>query len=206
MRGFHKPVKRPGDVVETLGGAGGDPADANALAHDTASSLLHRVRQAKDPEIVEAVIAYSDTHGIDDVAELWSGSAADTLPGALWRLYLLRHTVALAPDAAGFRFRRGLEVDTVGQAIAGAANTPTPQEVVDLATEILRGAFAGDFAVALERASGFARVMSEGSSELAGGEIDPGRLEEESRRAGGFAEMSRELMIAARLWREDRLF
>lgn len=204
MRGFHKPVKRPGGVVETLGGAGGDPADESALAHDTAASLLNRVRRTEDPGIVDAVIDYADAHGIDDVAELWSGSPFDTLPGALWRLYLLRHTVTQAPEEAGYRFRRGLDVDTVGQAIAGSVSTPTPREVVDLATTILRGAFSGDFAVALERASGFARVMSEGSRELIGDE--PGaRSEDESRRVGGFADMSRELAVAARLWREDRL-
>lgn len=205
MRGFHRPVKRSGDALEALGDFGGDPAELGALAHGTASSLLHRIREAPDPTIVDAVIEYADRHGIDDVAELWADSTEDSLPGALWRLYLLRHTVTSAPQEAGYRFRRGLEVDTVGQAIAGAASTPTPGEVVALATEILRGAFVGDFAVALERASGFSRVMSEGSRELIEGEHDPNRRAEEGRRREGFAAMARELARAARLWRDGRL-
>ena len=202
MGSYHKPVRRPGDVIEVLSGSG-DPADVAALAHDTAHALLSRVRGSSDPQLVEAVIAYADEHGIDDVAELWSGAEADTLPGALWRLYLLRFTVADNPAGAGYRFRSGLMLDTVGQALAGAGNMPTPEEVVDLATEILRGAFSGDFDVALDRASGFARVLAVGSNELAGS--DSADSESETRLATGLAKMSQELAEAARLCRADRL-
>lgn len=202
MRSYHKPVRRPGDIIETLSGSG-DPADVTALAHQTAQALLDRVRSANSPELVDAVIAYTDQHGLDDVAELWSGSDADTLPGALWRLYLLRVTVADNPAAAGYRFRRGLELDAVGQAMAGAGHMPTPEDVVELATEILRGAFEGDFAFALERAAGFARVMAVGSKELV--QADGADAEAETRLATGFATLSEELGQAAVLWREGRL-
>lgn len=204
MRDFHSPVKRPSDVLEALGGSG-DPAAQTTLAHDTAQSLLHRISRAPDPKLVDAVISYADSHGIDDVAELWSASAPDTLPGALWRLYLLRHTIATSPEEAGYRFRRGLEVDTVGQAIAGSTSAPTPEQVVELATTILRGAFTGDFADALQRAGGFARVMSTGSRELAASEHDEERAQAESRHADGFSSLSGELTTAAELWRRDRL-
>ena len=32
-REFHKPVRRPSDVIDELGGSG-DPADLSAVAHD----------------------------------------------------------------------------------------------------------------------------------------------------------------------------
>lgn len=204
MSTFHKPVRRPGDVLETLGGSG-DPADLSQLATDTAAALLNRVREASDPGLTRSVIAYADRHGIDDVAELWSSSPADTLPGALWRLYLLRHVVADEPEAAGYRFRRGLELDAVGQAITGSTTAPSPVEVTELANEILCGAFTGDFAIALERAAAFAQVLAAGSGELAADETDQQRSADERRQADGFAGLGRELASAARHWRAGRL-
>ncbi|WP_331715815.1 hypothetical protein [Tessaracoccus coleopterorum] len=125
MSDFHRPVKRPGDIIELMAGSG-DPAELSGLAHDTAAALLHRVRKAPDPGVVERVIAFADGEGIEDLAEMWAASRPDTLPGTLWRLYLLRHAVRESPSAAAYRFTRGIEVDTVGQAIAGSPAAPTP--------------------------------------------------------------------------------
>lgn len=204
MSNFHKPVKRPGDVLELMV-ASGDPADANDLAHDTAAALLNRVRRAEDQGAVERVIEFADRGGIEDLAELWSEAEADTLPGALWRLYLVRHAVRSTPSAAGYRFRRGTEVDTVNQAIAGSPPTPSPDEVVRLATDILRGAFTGDFAVALERAAAFMTVMAAGSRELIAGGGPQERLAQEESRAIGYERLAVELKAEARLWRTGDL-
>lgn len=204
MSDFHKPVKRPGDVIEMMAGSG-DPAELSGLAHDTAAALLNRVRKAPDQQVVDRVIAFADGEGLEDLAELWADSPASSLPGAMWRLYLLRHAVREAPSAAGYRFKRGVEVDTVGQAIAGSGSAPSPEEVVDLATEILRGAFTGDFAVALERAAAFARVMAGGSRELISGNGDPQRVADERRRLEGYDAVSAELTTAAALWRSGEL-
>lgn len=204
MSNFHKPVKRPGDIIELMAGSG-DPAELNGLAGDTAAALLNKVRQAPDQSVVDRVITFADGEGLEDLAELWSNASASTLPGALWRLYLLRHAVREAPSAAGYRFRRGIEVDTVGQAIAGSVNAPSPEEVVELATQILRGAFTGDFAVALERAAAFARVMASGSRELIASDPTSERSEPEERRLLGYDSLSAELTAAAALWRSDAL-
>ena len=114
--------------MEAYGGMTPDPADLVEAAHQSAHYV---VVAGRDDDSAERFVELVDQVGLSTLAELWSERPARTLPGALWRLYLLRHTVTLAPEAAGYRFRRGLEVDTVGQAIAGAASTPTPQEVVD---------------------------------------------------------------------------
>ncbi|MCG6568667.1 hypothetical protein [Tessaracoccus sp. ZS01] len=198
MREFHKPVRRPGDIIEALHGAG-DPAELGGLAHDTAAALLHRVRTAPDPRIVDRLIGYADEHGIDDVAELWADAPAETLPGALWRLYLVRHTVAANPEDAGRIFAQGAEVDGVNQAIAGSPHAPTPAEVVVLVNQILRGAFTGDFAVALERASAFSRVMAAGAAELGPRHDDHERL------AAGYTTMAEEFTMQAKLWRSGQL-
>lgn len=198
MREFHKPVRRPGDFIEALRGEG-DPAELGGLAHDTAAALLHRIRSAPDPAIVERLIGYADEHGIDDVAELWADAPTESLPGALWRLYLVRHTVAGNPEQAGRIFAYGAELDGVNQAIAGSPHAPTPAEVVELANQILRGAFTGDFAVALERASAFSRVMSAGAGEL--GTSDDGL----PRKAKGYSSLAEEFTLQAKLWRSGQL-
>lgn len=191
---FHKPVRRPSDILETLRG-GGDPADVSALTHDTAAALLGRVRQAEDPAVVDRVIAYADEHGIDDVAELWASAPPVTLPGAMWRLYLLRHAVVTTTEAISYLFRRGLEVDGgPNQAIAGSRHAPTPDEVVSLATTILRGAFEGDFSDALHRASAFSRVLSLGATEL-----------DDQRQAAAYGQIADELRAAAAQWRAGQL-
>ncbi|HMS35676.1 MAG TPA: hypothetical protein PKA93_00820, partial [Arachnia sp.] len=145
------------------------------------------------------------TLGRYELAELWAAANPDSLPGALWRLYLLRHTVREAPSAAAYRFRRGIEVDAVGQAIAGSSAAPTPDEVVSLTTQILRGAFVGDFAVALERAAAFSRVMGAGCRELAGSDADNDRAAEEHRRAESYDAIAGELTRATSSWRSGVL-
>ena len=204
MSSFHKPVHRPGDVLELLGG-GGDPAEVGGLAHDTAAALLHHVRAAQDTEMVDRVISFADIGGIDDLAELWAASPDNSLPGALWRLYLLRHTVREEPSAAAYRFQRGIAADGVAQAIAGSADAPSPDEVVALATTILRGAFTGDFAVALERAAAFSLVMATGCEEVAAGDTDEARRGEESRRSANYRSIADELTGCAWAWRPGML-
>lgn len=202
---FHKPVHRPADVIEQLR-ASGDPAETSALSHDTAAALLGRVRAAADPQLVERVIAYADEAGIDDVAELWANAPGHSLPGAMWRIYLLRHVVATDPEAAGYSFRRGVEVEGgPNRAIAGASSAPDPDEVLALATTILKGAFVGDFAVALERAAAFARVLAAGLDEQSATDEHSARAADERRRAQSHREMADDLRASARLWRAGAL-
>lgn len=197
MSGFHKPVHRPGDVLELWQGAG-DPAELSQLSSDTASALLHRVKRSTDPDIVERVISYADHHGIDDVAELWSSSEPTTLPGAMWRLYLLRHVVREDAQRVGYYFKRGLEVSGSDQAVAGANDAPTPDDVVRVATTILTGAFTGDFAVTLERAAAFCRILATGAAQA-------NSAETRTPQAVEYRDMADEMLLAARLWRTGKL-
>lgn len=194
MRQYHKPIHRPSSVIEQWGG-GDDPVAAQALAHDTAAALLHRVRAANDPELVDRLIAYANDNGVDDVAELWATAESDTLPGALWRIYLLRHVVLQDPEQIGYEFRAGTELAGVDQAIAGSPHSPTPEEVVQLATSILRGAFTGDFAVAMERAAAFSRVMAAGVNATS----------HDAQRVRNYLAVATELTEDAHLWRSGQL-
>ena len=204
---IHKPTKFPNRIFEAFQG-GEDPATVSRVAHETAHALLSRVRADPDPGVVERLIAYTDDNGVDAVAELWSRATPRSLPGALWRIYLLRMLIRQDATGTSFLFQRGVDVArTIDPVVAGAAHPTGPDEIMVLADAILRGAFTGDFAVALDRAAAFCRVMAAGATSIADDSdaAAPERASELTRRALRFTEMGAELTACARLWRSDSL-
>ncbi|MBW3080336.1 hypothetical protein KIH78_02835 [Bifidobacterium sp. 79T10] len=156
---------RPGQLAPALldqmsGGA--DPGVVNEIAHSSAAALLDRVRHSEDPMVVERVLTIVEREGVDEIAELWSSSPSDSLPGVLWRLYMLRAWMRAHRDAIARLWRVGEPVATSASAIAGVDQAPTEDDIVRLADSILSGAFTGDFAVAMERAAAFTDVVALG--------------------------------------------
>ena len=156
---------RPGQLAPALldqmaGGA--DPGDINEIAHSSAAALLDRVRHSEDPLVVERVLTMVETEGVDDIAELWSSSPADSLPGVLWRLYMLRTWMRTHRESVARLWRVGEPVATAASAIAGLDAAPTEDDIARLADSILSGAFTGDFAVAMDRAAVFTDVVALG--------------------------------------------
>jgi hypothetical protein len=204
---FHKPTQFSGSKFESLQG-GDDPASISRVAHETAHALLARVRSDPDPDIVERLVAYTDEHGIDAVAELWSRATPRSLPGALWRLYLLRLLIRQDPEGTAFLYQRGAEVTVaIDPLVAGAAVPTGPAEIIALADQILRGIFTGDFAVALDRAAAFCRVTSVGCTSIADDleTTEPLRSTELTTRALRFSTTAQEFVSCARLWRSQSL-
>lgn len=207
MADFHRPTRFSGSKFDTYHGAD-DPAETSRVAHETAAALLARVRADPDPQVVDRLVGYTDDNGIDAIAELWSRAAARTLPGALWRIYLLRLLIRQSPDETSYVFRRGTEVlHTIDPVVAGAAIPTGPAEIIQLADRILRGVFEGDFADALERAAAFCRVSATGATSIADDlePTEPHRSSELTRRALRFSQFAEDLVAGARLWREDAL-
>lgn len=203
----HRPVRRPSAAFEVFVGAD-DPAELSRVAHDTAAALLHRARGTTDPAVVARLVSFTDEHGIDDLVELWSTAAAASLPGALWRLYLIREAATKAPELTAYTFRRGSEVDrTISRVVAGAVTPTGPDEIVALCDEMLRGAFTGDVGIALERASAFCRIMAQGSAELAesSDRDDVDRARAWTRRGGRYLELAEDLHAAAMRWHDGEL-
>lgn len=203
---FHRPTRFPGERFERYQGAE-DPAEVLRVAHDSAQMLLGRAKEA-DPAAVDRLVAYTDDNGIDALAELWARTSATSLPGALWRLYLLR--AAARQDAAGqsLLFQRGVEVlATIDAAVAGAVTPTGPEELAELADLILRGAFTGDFGIALDRAAAFCRLVSAGAADIAGDHdhTQPERAAELTTRSLRYSTTARELADCARLWRSGSL-
>jgi hypothetical protein len=206
-RDFHKPVRRPAELFDRLFAAE-DPAEVSRVAHSTAQALLSRVRADPTVDVVERLVTFTDDHGIDDIAELWSRSPARSLPGALWRLYLLQLMIHDDAATAALLFERGrVAMATVDPVVVGAPAPAGPEELVQLIDTILRGLFDGDFAVALERAAAFCRVQASGATHVADDyeNTESERASALTTRALRLSTYADDLAAAAALWRREAL-
>lgn len=204
---FHKPTQYSGDKFDTYEG-GEDPEQILRVARDTAHVLIDRGRQTDDPAVVDRLVAYTDEHGIDALAELWARSSPRSLPGALWRIYLVRVLIRQDPDGLSFLFQRGSEVlGTIDAVVAGAPMPTGPEEITELADQILRGVFRGDFGTALDRAAAFCRVAAAGCTSVADeAELtSPVRATELTTRALRLVQTAEELVSCARMHRAGTL-
>jgi len=204
---FHKPTQYSGDKFDTYEG-GEDPAKILRVARDTAAALVTRARDSDDPAVLERLVAYTDEHGIDALAELWARSTPTSLPGALWRIYLIRVMIRQNPDDTAYLFQRGSEIlSSIDTVVAGAPMPTGPDEIIELADQILRGLFRGDLAVALDRAAAFCRVTSAGCTDVANDidAITPERATDLTTRALRLSIMADEFTSCARLYRDGSL-
>jgi hypothetical protein len=204
---FHKPAFFGRNEFEEFPG-GEDPAKVMRAAHDSAHQLLARAIGSDDPEVVDRLVHYTDEHGIDALAELWARSLPHSLPGALWRIYLVRVMIRQNPEEVALLFQRGTEIlRTIDAVVAGAPTPAGPQEVTELADRILRGLFEGDFAIALERAAAFCRVEAAGASSIADDQdaVSPERASELTTRALRLITTADELAACARMSRAGTL-
>jgi len=206
-REFHRPTQFSGAEFEAIQG-GDDPAKMNRVAHESAAALVARVKNDPSPEILDRLVTFTDMHGIDAVAELWAHASPHTLPGALWRIYLVRAVIRQSPAEVTMLFERGVEASsTIDPVVAGAPAPATPEEILELADLILRGVFVGDFAIALERGAAFCRLASAGATSVADDQdaVGSDRATELTRRALRLSELGADLVACAALWRDDSL-
>jgi len=200
---FRRPVRRPPAAFDNLVGSA-DPAEQSRVAHATASALLERARTDASGETAERLIVFAAEHGIDEIAELWSHAPARSLPGALWRLYLLQLAIRDDGETTALLYERGrVELPSADAVIAGAPTPASPEELVALVDTILRGVFRGDFAIALDRASAYCRVQASGATHLADDyeATEPQRASDFTRRALRLSEYARDLSDCAAAWR-----
>ncbi|MFX0538841.1 hypothetical protein ACQBAT_12880 [Ornithinimicrobium sp. Y1847] len=196
-RPFHRPTLRPAEVLEDVAG-GVDPLEVAEAAHRTAELVVGRGRTGRnDPELTGRLVALVEELGLATVAEMWADRPARTLPGTLWRLYLLREWVLRQPDEVARLFAGGAAHAEVYRAISGVAEPPEPDALRALTEEILTGVFTGDLAIALERAAAFCRVVSVGLAEPGVDDIPTAQAE----RGARLRDTADDLTASARLWR-----
>ncbi len=98
-------------------------------------------------------------------------------------------------------------LDSIDPVVAGAPAPTGPDEITELADQILRGVYTGDFAIALDRAAAFCRIMAAGATSLADDAepTSPDSASELTRRAARFATTGQELSDCAAMQRSEIL-
>ena len=115
-----------------------DPAVRSEAADRAATLLVRGAQGSQDAEVVERVVSLAEVEGLETLADLWSGSPADSLAGCLWRLYLLRSWVYADAASAAREFDAGRRHTPVHEVVAGVVDPPGPEEVRQLVDQVLR--------------------------------------------------------------------
>ena len=139
-----------------------DPALASEAAHATADAVLYGPRHAAaDRDLAARVGAIIDAEGLDEIAALWSRSPASTLPGTLWRLYLVRAWIARDPDTIAERFRAG---GAAGASATGDdGHVLEPGELSEALSQLFAGTSDRDLADLLRQTAAFLRTLAASS-------------------------------------------
>ncbi|TCD54548.1 thymidine phosphorylase [Alloscardovia theropitheci] len=201
---FSRPMQLDQALLDHMAG-GADPEELRELAHSTAASLLDRVHHTQDAEIVQRVIAVVDTEGIETIAQLWASSDAQSLPGILWRLYTMRTWMQRNQQSLAQLWREGELPPTAASAITGINLQPEPQDIASTADSILSGAFTGDFAVALDRASSFCHVVARALVERAKKIPAGAHRQAIAQNAQRLVTTAKDFALGAQLWRNGEL-
>lgn len=205
----HRPVL-VADITALIDAAGGaNSASHEEVAHATAMAVMS-AGGANSSDCAHSLITLADIVGLDTLAALWSDADPVSLPGALWSVYVLREWCQRQPDAVCRLWRAGAPRADVAAVIAGCAADADEGDVRRTADDILRGIWASDPALVLDRASAFYRVIAEGRRELTADDMaawpdigsrppDPRHLADRNDAAAAH------LATAARLWRTGAL-
>ncbi|MDO5700198.1 MAG: hypothetical protein Q4P36_01855 [Bowdeniella nasicola] len=176
---------------------GPDPERVYEAAHASAQALLDLGRSTSNREEHRRLVSLVQDEGIEVLANVWSTSAAVSLPGALWRLYLIREWIRTDSAGVAHAYNRGLEAHDVDHAIAGVPPLHGPSEVSETIDAILTGAFDGELDVAFDRAASLARVAAAGVRSDHGSGTRPERR---------LTTLARDLTLAARAQRRGALY
>ena len=101
------------EQAENIPGAE-DGARSSEVAHLVAQTLVG-IEKDSDQN-VQHLRELLESGGVDTVSELWSALPANTLPGTLWRLYLVYQWYLRDPDLVNERFQQGLSALEIGEA------------------------------------------------------------------------------------------
>lgn len=180
-RQFHRPARLDPEAAESIEGAI-DTAAASELAHQAAQALFGGSPTDDGPGAGDpgeritrpGVVAAVTAHGVDAVAELWADSPAVTLPGALWRLFLVREWIRRDPAPIARRYATVIDLSAADDgalsrfeaARAEARPAPSPDDLRAVLDRVLAGGLADTAALApvLLVVAGFLRALAAGSN------------------------------------------
>ncbi|HLS50217.1 MAG TPA: hypothetical protein VK024_09505 [Actinomycetaceae bacterium] len=128
-----------------------DTAESSELAHDTAQVVLGHPDAPDD--LALRIRTAIDEEGLDSVAGLWSRSPAATLPGTLWRLYLLLDWIERDPETVDARYGEG-----------DPGDVPDPQTLAQEIGHLLAGREPDSVAGITARAADLFDVLARGAA------------------------------------------
>ncbi|GAA0261311.1 hypothetical protein [Cryptosporangium japonicum] len=199
----HRPIVAADLERLVEGSVEGEPSARMELAHATAAALVSVGRNtAGDDEPTDRLVRLADTVGLDTLAELWRGAPPDSLPGALWALYLLRTWCTENGSEVARLYRTGRSLAPVDEVVAGVRDDADPNAIAAVADDVLNGLYQGELDVALERGAAFFRVVAAGREFLA---TDGPDGDAERHRAGRNRACADGLGRAADAWRDGTL-
>ncbi len=205
-----RPVSLDLALADEIEGAP-DPAERNAIAHETAWAFVDGGRANPDDpkrsELLETLVRLGEAGDIELVADMWADAGPLTLPGALWRMYAIREWVRRDPETVTDAYRRGRANTAASEVIAGLSDSPEPAGVARSVDRILAGIYDGDLDVAFDRASALLAILATGIGANAQSltVTNSDRSAQSLRRADSLARTADELAHAARLAREGTL-
>lgn len=198
-----RPAMLDAEQAENIPGAE-DGAISSEVAHLVAQTLLGIEKESDDQ--VKRLRELLESGGIDTVSELWSASPANTLPGTLWRLYLVHQWYLRDPDLVNERFQQGLAALEIGEVFSREHCEKSVFALMNKLAELWRTQTSIDqLAPLLDRTSDFLKVLASGVNadwikdardELA----DPVTLRPEA-----LLQTARDLKLSARAAKVNRL-
>ncbi|MCU9986752.1 hypothetical protein [Mobiluncus curtisii] len=186
-----------------------DPALSSESAHTSARILVKSPNgewSDPEPETKERLLAFMQGNGVDELAELWSRSPVNTLPGVLWRLLLIDQWVKRYPEGVNTRFKQGLNSPQLSEYldIDGAHSLDFPAWKKQL-EQILSGSFDDNFADFLDRSQAVLRVLAASESVWMKKDSTNPLANEVTLRDNALLVTADELLDAAAMYREGRL-
>lgn len=160
-RKFHRPAQLDQQEAEEIVGDE-DPAVEAEVADTSAWALMGVANEDFDDEAIKRLRETVRREGVDVIAAAWSRSADFTLPGALWRIYLLSQWHQLNPEVLQARYDAGRK-EMEQEGVANAETFPPLQEVLAAVKGVLYGyATDDDLAPVFEAVAQTMRVLAAG--------------------------------------------
>ena len=157
-----RPAMLDAEQAENIPGAE-DGAISSEVAHLVAQTLLGIEKESDDK--VQRLRQLLESGGVDTVSELWSNSPAGTLPGILWRLYLVYQWYLRDPQLVKKRFQQGLATQKIGEVFSRDHCEKSVAALMDKLAELWRAETSiAQLAPLLERTSDFLKVLASGVS------------------------------------------
>ncbi|OKL48625.1 hypothetical protein [Boudabousia marimammalium] len=194
-----RPAMLDPEVAESIPGDE-DPAVTTAVALTSARALLGLGDDEFTADQVEKLAHLIKTEGVDAVSTLWARSSKLTLPGQMWRLYLVREWFRRDTDTVRSRYEEG---ERAIHQRPGAEDLVLPELESTMAKieQLMTGGGVDSMVELLKATSGVMRVLAAGVS--AGPEWitsdDDELADVVTRRAGALQKTAEELAEAAKL-------